>query len=830
MTAQSGLGFSGIVAIQIPDDGATGEVLTKLTPDNYDYDWQAGGGGGPTVDPGTINDTILRWVGGTPAWEEFTAFILPLADGLTDQIMSTDGAGTLSFVDPQAGGGLLSAEYRFSTSIVAADPGSGRYRFDTGAYATVTEIFIDDETSGGVDISNLLTQVGLGDRLYFQVKTESNKFVVFDVTGPAVDNVGWFTIPVDDVVFGDFFANNDRCILIWSVGGTPETLQTAYNEDPSVPQITINATPDPLTIDASVAGDVFAVRDAAAADLLRIGSTGGLIVGGVNSANRLAITGSTDVDLGFIDMNSPIEIDVDWTVSGQANVIEWNTVIPSSGLAVSGFMRVAPEIHIDSGLFIFGTVIDQGRYLQEIAPGFAVHTLFLGQPNLETMTAGIQPNQVFIYAAQPQMENNGAGGLGTPVPNVIGMTNTPQLITRVIGDTLSVTNLTGVQVSPVFSTVAFTTINFGTIRGVHMTNPAVGLFAPQAGVESMTAYIGLEVNAIPFGGNVTKAAVRSALVAASNTRLILNTSTAESDFGGGSIHLNDNTFLKFGNTVLNPDLLAFWATTESKLAWSTAFGVGGNPMYMHGNAADEWYFSQNSGGAFDIGLAFDVNAVVFGTTAPTPNSNNWFVQFAGPNLRQVQIGGEYSDVLWTAGGTIDVNGQAVSDLQAFKINSVSTLLNGGTIADISTLYVQAMASVNFTTSTQALRVLGRARIDGHLNQGSQSPAQLTANTNDWQLAPNNAQRGVVLLTTDGLGPYNVTGIDSAVGRAQDADFLLIINISADTITFTNQDVLSLAANRFITATGAGIAVGPNESIRFWYDDTGVARWRHVQEQ
>ena len=69
MTAQSGLGFSGIAAIQIPDDGALGFVLTKLSADNYDYDWLAGGGGGPTVDPGTVDDTILRWVGATPAWE-----------------------------------------------------------------------------------------------------------------------------------------------------------------------------------------------------------------------------------------------------------------------------------------------------------------------------------------------------------------------------------------------------------------------------------------------------------------------------------------------------------------------------------------------------------------------------------------------------------------------------------------------------------------------------------------------------------------------------------------------------------------------------------------
>ena len=156
----SGLGTAGIVAIPIPAGGALGEVLTKLSADNYDFDWVAGGGGG---------------------------------------------------------GGLLSAEFRFSTSTVAADPGSGRFRFDTAAYATVTEIFIDDETDNGVDVSNLLALISGGDRLYFQVKSEANKFVIFDVIGPSVDNTGWFTIPVDDLFSGDFFANNDKCIMIWAV-------------------------------------------------------------------------------------------------------------------------------------------------------------------------------------------------------------------------------------------------------------------------------------------------------------------------------------------------------------------------------------------------------------------------------------------------------------------------------------------------------------------------------------------------------------------------------------------------------------------------------------
>ena len=226
MTAQSGLGFSGIVAIQIPDQGLTGEVLTKLTTDDYDYDWAAGGGA-VQVDAGTIDDTILRWNTVTPAWEEFTNYIFPLVDGTANQIMVTDGAGTLTFQDQSTTAGLLSAEYRFSDSTVAADPGNGRFRFDTGAYSTVTEIFIDDLTDNGVDISNLLSQITRGDRLYFQNRTDASKFVAFDVTADAVDNTGWFTIAVEEVISGNFLSNNDRCIFIWSIdGGTsPQRLE-----------------------------------------------------------------------------------------------------------------------------------------------------------------------------------------------------------------------------------------------------------------------------------------------------------------------------------------------------------------------------------------------------------------------------------------------------------------------------------------------------------------------------------------------------------------------------------------------------------------------------
>ncbi len=46
-------------------------------------------------------------------------------------------------------------------------------------------------------------------------------------------------------------------------------LQDAYDAAPLVPQITLDATPNPIVLDASVVGDIFALRDTANADIFR---------------------------------------------------------------------------------------------------------------------------------------------------------------------------------------------------------------------------------------------------------------------------------------------------------------------------------------------------------------------------------------------------------------------------------------------------------------------------------------------------------------------------------------------------------------------------------
>lgn len=546
---------------------------------------------------------------------------------------------------------------------------------------------------------------------------------------------------------------------------------------------------------------------------------GQTLIGGTAVSEELGLRGSADAALGVIRHFSPQVID-DISASAIQFAIDWPATFSVAAFN-GGLIRDGGTINYSNAFFIWGLLVEGRTYEAAVDPGFAAFTLFNALPKIIN-DGNFDLVQALTLNVGIAHERQTAGTSTTT--QTIGMNFGAQARATLSGAVMTYTSgMTAVQFAPTFSTVAGSTVNLGTLRGLHCFNPNVGIFQTQAGVENMTAYLGVDVNAIPFGGNVLKVALRSAIASATNARFLQNIGTAESDFGDGDIHLNDNTAIKYGAGVANPDVFVFWNTATSALRFSPFFGTGGNPLDLVMTAADEVIFG--GVGLGDIGIGFDVNAVVFGGTLPTPNSNNWFVQFAGPNLRQVQIGGEYSDILWTASGSIDVNGQTVSDLQAFKINSPAVILNGGTIDDISNLFVQSMPSFG-ATRTQALRVLGRGRIDGHINQGSQEPAQILANSNNFQLAANNGQRGVALLDSD--DNYNITGIDSSFGFGQSGDLIKLVNVGAFNLTLTHEDTASLAANRFLRANALDLVLAPGDTIEIWKDDTATDRWRILE--
>ena len=152
------------------------------------------------------------------------------------------GTGT----DAPPSGGLLTSEYRFSTTLTEADPGSGRFRYDDAINANVGEIYLSDENSNGQDLSNLLAGIEIGDRLYVQDEDDDSNFAVWNVVGPApVDNTGWWTISVVLARDGAVLADNARCLLGLQVQGTGDLIY-----------LRLDATNDPLTGDLNMAADV----------------------------------------------------------------------------------------------------------------------------------------------------------------------------------------------------------------------------------------------------------------------------------------------------------------------------------------------------------------------------------------------------------------------------------------------------------------------------------------------------------------------------------------------------------------------------------------------
>jgi len=100
--------------------------------------------------------------------------------------------------------------------------------------------------------------------------------------------------------------------------------------------------------------------------------------------------------------------------------------------------------------------------------------------------------------------------------------------------------------------------------------------------------------------------------------------------------------------------------------------------------------------------------------------------------------------------------------------------------------------------------------------GSETPTQLTANVNNYQLGIAIVER----LTSD--ASRSITGFIAPLTE----NIRVITNVGAQNIVLVHQSGASLAPNRMISITAADITMGPNDSVMFWYDIT-TARWREI---
>lgn len=95
-----------------------------------------------------------------------------------------------------------------------------------------------------------------------------------------------------------------------------------------------------------------------------------------------------------------------------------------------------------------------------------------------------------------------------------------------------------------------------------------------------------------------------------------------------------------------------------------------------------------------------------------------------------------------------------------------------------------------------------------------TPAALAAGNNNNFALPANVSR--IRFSANAAGS-TLTGL----GAGTDGQVIVIQNISANDLTLSPEDALSLAANRF--AINGSQILGQNQSLAFMYD-TGIARW------
>lgn len=126
-----------------------------------------------------------------------------------------------------------------------------------------------------------------------------------------------------------------------------------------------------------------------------------------------------------------------------------------------------------------------------------------------------------------------------------------------------------------------------------------------------------------------------------------------------------------------------------------------------------------------------------------------------------------------------------------------------TIYPTTTLLVEGKAVIN-----QSLVVYGG------FTTVALSPAQITADQNDYNVG----NSSFIRLSSD--ASRTITGID----QGSNGKHLILVNTGAFNIVLANQSVASLAANRFITGTGADITLAPDERVAATYDAT-TGRWR-----
>jgi len=143
--------------------------------------------------------------------------LVRLAPGTLGHFLKTNGAAA----NPEwsAGtGGSIQLGWEFDAVTAEADPTSKKFRMNNGTPASVTALFINDNSLSDTDASAILGNLDADDRIYIQQLDDATKAILVKVV-TVTDNTGWFKIDVTVDDSGTIFDDGADCGFVISYTG-----------------------------------------------------------------------------------------------------------------------------------------------------------------------------------------------------------------------------------------------------------------------------------------------------------------------------------------------------------------------------------------------------------------------------------------------------------------------------------------------------------------------------------------------------------------------------------------------------------------------------------
>jgi hypothetical protein len=109
-----------------------------------------------------------------------------------------------------------------------SDPGAGKLRFNNATAASATKIFLDDETSDGVDLSTKLLDLGSSGYIRIQSVADVGECLVAKWTA-IVDDTGYFDIAITVLASKGTIDDTDAVLVTFDAKGAAGDVSAASN-------------------------------------------------------------------------------------------------------------------------------------------------------------------------------------------------------------------------------------------------------------------------------------------------------------------------------------------------------------------------------------------------------------------------------------------------------------------------------------------------------------------------------------------------------------------------------------------------------------------------